>query len=567
MQMEAVAKFLDLGGKTVRQAARPWLAAILLLALPATLGGYKEKKDGSPPKFVSHTSLVLVPAVVTDHSGAHVAGLTKDDFAVLENEQGQKISIFEEIKTEPGELRRVTPEQAAYSNVVAPEAKTQRLTMIILDTLNTRFEDQVHARRELLKFIDETLRPGEPVALMTIGANGLNVINDFTTDPKILIAAVKKVRGQPSNMERSAADMADLETSLQMQRQLGRAPSSQDMITDQLEGFQSGAFDQFEQMQNMFTIEKTLRALRQIAESFSGVPGRKTLIWATGGLPFVADDPSMFNFRSGNLLTLYESTWNALNESQIAVYPLDMGGLFNPGFVSPRFGRVVRYRRTIDSVSNLETFAKMTGGKLCVYKVSLSGCYNDSQKDSTQYYLIGYYTNTAKGKTGWRKIDVKVRKPNLEVRARTSLYVSDKPPDPKKAEREDMDTAIISPTDFTAVPMLVRWTGRTPDGPKTRLTFRYNVPGAGVTIDAENDNLISLGFAAFAKTRKGGIAGDFVKELEGKLPAATAQQVVAQGVMYDGEIEVPPGKYTVRFIVRDNLSGRMGTVSVPLEVP
>lgn len=536
-----------------------WLASSLLA----------QSKDAPPspspiPRFVSRSSLVLIPTVVTDHSGAHITGLTKDDFGVLENGHTQKIAIFEEVKTEPGKIRRVEPTDAGFTNAVAPDAKSQRLTLIVLDTLNTRFQDQVRARRELLKFVDKTLQANEPVALMTISSSGLRLMNDFTTDPQVLAAAVKKVRGQPSAGERSEADRADLDQAMEFQQRIGRGPTSQNQIAGNLEGFTSGAYDRFEQMQQQQAAETTLRALREIAESFSGVPGRKTLIWATGGAPFVADDPSSFSLRSDNLLPLYEAAWNALNQSQVSVYPLDMGGLFNPGFVSPRFGRSVRYRRFVDSVSNLENFAKMTGGRLCEFKLDLSGCYNETQKDASEYYVIGYYADTAKGKTGWRKLEVTVPGKKVDVHARTSYYVRPKPPDPKKSEREDMDTAILSPTDFSAVPILVRWTGRTADGDKIKLNFRFNVAAAGITIDSENNNRMSLAFGAFAKTPKG-IAGDFVKELEGNLSAEMAQQIGVHGVVYDGAIAVPPGKYTVRFIVRDNLSGRVGTVSVPVD--
>src|SRR5882724_3983103 len=106
--------------------------------------------------------------------------------------------------------------------------------MIVLDTLNTRFEDQVRARREILKFVDETLQPDEPVSLMTIGSGGLNVLNDFTTDPSVLAAAVKKVLGQLSTAERSEGERADLEGALQNQRQSGRAPVSQGQVSDEL---------------------------------------------------------------------------------------------------------------------------------------------------------------------------------------------------------------------------------------------------------------------------------------------------------------------------------------------
>ncbi len=162
-----------------------------------------DTKSSATPHIVSRTNLVLIPTVVTDKSGAHITGLTKDDFYVHENGAAQKISVFEEIKTQPGVIRRVDPNDTGFTNAVTPEARTQRLTMIVLDTLNTRFEDQVRARQEILKFVDETLQPDEPVALMTIGSSGLNVINDFTTDPKVLAAAVKKVRGHLSTSEKS----------------------------------------------------------------------------------------------------------------------------------------------------------------------------------------------------------------------------------------------------------------------------------------------------------------------------------------------------------------------------
>jgi VWFA-related protein len=501
--------------------------------------------------------------VVTDRSGAPITGLTKDDFSVVDTKQPQKIAIFEEIKTGPGQIRRVDPRDNLFTNAVTPEAKSQRLTMILLDTLNTQFADQARARRELLKLVEETLRPDEPVALLSITSGGLNVLNDFTTDPKVLQAAVKKVRAQQSTAEKLTDEEADAEITL-TRRQQSVAPSSEDGIFEELEGFQGGVFGRFQQMQLANGIETTLRALRQIAESFSGVPGRKSLIWVTGGLPFEADDPSAFQLGNAELLARYEATWNALNDAQITVYPLDMGGLFNPGFVSPKFRRVVRYRRPVDAVSNLESMATLTGGKFCEFKLNLSGCYELAQKDASHYYLIGYYTDTTKGKTGWRKLEVRVARQQALVRARSSYYVPAKPPDPLKAKREDMDTAILAPTDFTAVPILVRWTGRSAEGAKTKLSFRFNVASSGITLD-ENTHQLGLIFGAFAKTPKG-IAGDFVKELEGTLPAATADQIAAQGVVFDGAITVPPGKYVVRFVVRDNPSGRLGTVSVPVEV-
>ena len=331
-----------------------------------------------------------------------------------------------------------------------------------------------------------------------------------------------------------------------------------------MRNFENEPLEHFNDLQIQFGLETTFRALRQIAESLAGVPGRKSLIWVTGGIPFTVDDPESLRMGAGSLVELYESTWNALNHSQITVYPLDMGGLFNPGYISPRLRNFHRPRRMVDTVSNLETFAKMTGGKLCEYKLSLAQCFDKAEQDNRQYYMLGYYAGN-KGKPGWRSLDVKVNRANLQIRARTSYYLSSKPKDPKKQEREDMDSAIVSPVNFTSVPMLVRWTGRAEENSKIRYKFRFNVAPQAISIDPSDSNLISIAFAAFAKTANGGIAGDFVKDLEGHLSDDMGREISNRGVVYDGDIAVPPGRYMVRFIVRDNLSGRLGSVSVPLE--
>jgi len=542
------------------------VAALSALCLSSIAVVSELHSDPSAPVFFSRTSLVLVPTVVTDKMGNHLTGLTRGDFQILEDNKDERIAIFEETNTSSGAIRRVDPNDAGFSNVVAPDSKAQRLTLIVLDTLNTRFADQVHARRELVRFIDETLQPGEAVAILTIGSNGLSVVNDFTTDPKVLSAAVKKVRSEPSQEERIAPPETDPPLSQRLAKTLGYGPRSLDEIADKLDEFQGAAFDRFEQLQQANNVEITLMALRQIAESFAGIPGRKSLILATGGLPFITDDPTSFSFRTERLLAAYESTWSALNHAQIAVYPLDMGGLFNPGFVSARFGKPVHYRRMVDSVGNLETMARKTGGRRCEYKMSLSGCFSASLKDESQYYLLGYYSDSSKGRMGWRKLDVSTHRANAVVEARDGYYVSPKPHDAKKAASDDMNVAITSPVDFTSVPMLVRWTGRTAQGVNTRLSFRFNVPGTGFTIDRTNQNEISLAFAAFAKVSANTAAGEFVKDLEGKLSDETVENIIKQGIVYDGALDVPAGKYSVRFIVRDNLSGRIGTVTVPLEV-
>ena len=83
----------------------------------------------------------------------------------------------------------------------------------------------------------------------------------------------------------------------------------------------------------------TLEALREIGEAYSGIPGRKSLIWATGGFPFQIEDAARFGMYERALLPAYEEAWRTLNRGNIAVYPLDVEDLINPAFVGPNTGQ------------------------------------------------------------------------------------------------------------------------------------------------------------------------------------------------------------------------------------
>src|SRR5690349_24469398 len=110
------------------------VVVLLALFLSSTAVVSEPHSDSGAPVFFSRTSLVLVPTVVTDKMGNHLTGLTRNDFQILEDNKDERIAIFEEINTSSGTIKRVDPNDAGFSNVVAPDSKAQRLTLIVLDT-------------------------------------------------------------------------------------------------------------------------------------------------------------------------------------------------------------------------------------------------------------------------------------------------------------------------------------------------------------------------------------------------------------------------------------------------
>src|SRR5580704_3651668 len=155
-------------------------AAVVLLASSALLA------QNDAPKFSSRSELVLVPAVVTDKSGKHISNLTKDDFIVLEDGKPQKLAVFEELKTSATRVQRSPVPDGQFSNVLETDSHPKRLVIIALDVINTPILMQSSARMELLKFLAQSLDPGEPTELVIIGRNGLTVVHDFTGDPAVL---------------------------------------------------------------------------------------------------------------------------------------------------------------------------------------------------------------------------------------------------------------------------------------------------------------------------------------------------------------------------------------------
>src|SRR5580692_7685225 len=174
--------------------------ACSVFVFAGTGAGDKGKdKDASEVKFAAGAKLVLVPTLVTDTSGNHITGLKQEDFTVLENGAEQKLATFEEITSDPHRLSRPkNPNE--FNNALAGGTSARRVTLIVLDLINTPFLDQVNARTELLKYLTKSVNEREPTGLYTLTRSGVQVVHDFTSDPRILVAALHVVKGDTYQM-------------------------------------------------------------------------------------------------------------------------------------------------------------------------------------------------------------------------------------------------------------------------------------------------------------------------------------------------------------------------------
>jgi VWFA-related protein len=538
-------------------------------------------------KFHTQTILVQVPVVVTDKSGNHIHGLAKEDLHVFENGKEQKLSTFEEIVATTTKLPAVEAKPGQFSNLTLSEQQPRTVTVIAIDTINTPFLDQANGRRELVKFLADNLNSGQVLALMIMTPHGVRVVQNLTGDPEQLIQVLKKASGELSITDVQAGGPDTQANALQ-----GNIPdvSSSAIPTNsvaaqaQVNAFLSYGDTIYAGYAQQQAAEDTLNSFLGIAWSLSGVPGRKSLIWATGGFPFEISTPAQLP--GGYLSPLYERTMQALDAAQISVYPVDVRGLVanSPNgsavSVAGRTGGNTG-RGTVQQIHNrdwqlqttiftLNEFADMTGGKAFYNTNDLASSFKRAADDGSSYYLAGYYLDTHNNNSGWRKLKVKVNKPDTEVRARDGFFVTNASMNLAAARNTDLIYALSSPIEGTGVPLSVKWLGTSGEGAKKKIEFIIHMPADGISIEASNgQNHLDFDFAAAAyvySSKSDKAATTIGKAVNATVPDAQMASLRASGIDMKNALELGPGQYAVRIVIRDNVTGKVGSVTAPLTV-
>jgi len=540
-------------------------------------------------KLQVRTRLVLVPALVNDRKGNFVSGLKASDFTIKDNGNAQPVKFIEEIVAPPAEeLAKTQLPPGTFSNSVVTPKAPLRVVIILFDMLNSHFKDQVPARVQLTKYLRTQIAPGTMVALLGLGRGGLRMYHDLTSD----------TQGLGTELE-MAMNSGRHSISTNLQDEMSETEANEAFVGH-------GAFAEtgsHGRDNRKFIILDTLAAFKNIAGAYASLPGRKSLIWVTGGFPFEVDGskstsdgmPSLDKDSLMDILDDYRSTWQALSDANIALYPVDMHGLMSTSmpdatYAAKRGGNAQaalskfenqKQTRNEDNINTMTTFANETGGKAFYNDNDLVTGFKQAVDDTRSSYLLGYYLED-NAAPGWHKLHVEVNRPGTRIRARTGFLVmktDPAQPDPhgKAPGAVDVDLAMESPMNFTGIPMTVRWidngqvpTAAAPSGglvAKRKIAFQITLPPHAATLDdAGGQHKVSLNFVALARTPQGDDAVDFVKKIDGVLKPEVARQLDMGRVKFDSTVVLAPGYYNVRFIVRDNLSGNIGSVTAPLVV-
>jgi VWFA-related protein len=551
------------------------------------------------PALRATTRLVLADAVVTDKDGKLLTGLTAKDFTVLEDGKAQQVTTFSFER--PAEMNKALLSRRVQlpANVTTdrPEYRvpTGAPVVVLIDALNTRAQDQSQARMALLKYLGTQLKPGQPIAVYTLGSS-LRRLQDFTDDPALLMAAVKNftpnepVEQQISRIDQNLPRYSGAQASTDVR---SRAVDTA-MIVERMREF-------FEDQANLgvdMRVGMTLTALQGIAHAVAGLPGRKSLVWVTGSFPlatytriikYSADGDNNPNRVAIN--ELYEErireTDSKLSDAQVAVYPVDarglvgelQGGAENQGVDAT--GQLVggaefaQQQQTASSAlqetqATMHQVAQDTGGRVFINQNDLDHSVALSVDDGGAYYLLGY-TPTSKADGKFHKIEVKVDRPDVTVRARRGYYATQLTDDSKSVKQLNAEVGMAmqlgSPL-ATGVTFDARVMPPGTAAAKMKVGIDFIIDPSTVSFqDAGGGKELALEFHAAAYDAKGKLADHKDVSIKPTLKPNQYEALQKQGIPYHTELELEPGNYMVKLGVVDQKTATIGTADMALALP
>ncbi|MDP9171010.1 MAG: VWA domain-containing protein [Acidobacteriota bacterium] len=506
------------------------------------------------------TRLIQVNVIVRDNHGQPVRDLKKEDFRLTDNGKPQQISIFSMDSNAMLPQADKLPANVFTNRLQQKSAVPAGVTVILIDSLNTKITDQQYAKQQVIKYLS-TIRPEDHVGIYALGS-GLRVLHDFTTDSSALLQQLAKYKGGNILPETPADGNS-----------FSGDPSLQQFDNWMNGGGASGAERDFFMVNR---IQGTLHAIEFIANHLASLPGRKNLIWVSGGFPLTLgfDSVSAFSVASREHRTFsteVERTIHALNDGNVAIYPVDARGLVVDARFSaenrkvdlaPRLsmGPVVEHQQT------MSVLADSTGGHAYYNTNDLAKAIRDAVDDSALTYTLGYYPNDDSFNGRFHKVEVKTPgRSGLNIRARKGYFdVAERPQDARLRKTELQD-AVWSPLDSSSLGMVVQ-IGPTDVVHPNDLNVYMKIDPEGIGMTASGDKHDGQFDILFVQKDDRG------KQFKGEentvnfaLKPETWEKISKEGFVFHQFVPRIAQATALRVVVRDASSGTLGSVTVPFD--
>ncbi len=542
-----------------------WTAAVLACSLLAPLAGWAQASPQQPEATTGggftlkvQSDLVLTDVVVRDRrTGAPVLGLKREDFTLLENGKPQQLTSFDAQNvdqavrlpgTETVTGRAGNAGAAALGRSVAEQAaalRDHRLIVLFFDTTSLQPDDLERSEQAPRDYIAKQMQSADLVSVVSLG-NTLSLDQDFTANKDLLLRAVNSYSGG------SGQGYAQGATS----------------TTNQVED--TTAFTPDETEYNDINTDRELFAIAAIARALGPINQKKSLLYFSGGLQ-----------RDGieNQASL-RSTINAAVRNNLSIYSVDARGLqaispLGDATTGSLRGNVAytggALQNNLDANFNtqevLATLSSDTGGKAFFDNNDFAPAFQQVQNDTASYYVLGFRSANTARDGAYRKLEIRVNRPDVKLSYRPGYYA---PADFRHANGEqrerDLEAELNSDLPATDLPVYLQpFFFRDATG-RYNMPVTLLVPGSQIPFTkGGNRDKATLDIIGNIRDPKGRVLQQVRDTVN--LAIDQSQQVARKNIQYSAGFTLPAGLYHLKFVVRENETGKLGSFETDIRVP
>jgi VWFA-related protein len=545
---------------------------LILIVLAGTLGADAQvvgqntqsgAGNGGYTLLVS-SKLVIEAVNVKDKQGKSISGLTAKNFTVTENGIEQHISFceYQELPVVPpaGEAKPAPENVRVYNRLAVTQIaaekpgdvryKNKRLISIYFDLTAMPPDDKVRALEAAEKFIRTQMTSADLVSIMRYGGGSVDVLQDFTDNHNKLLSI--------------------LETLV-----VGENQQSEDITNDEAAADTGAAFGQDSGEFNLFNTDRQLSALQTAATMLGRLSEKKVLIYFASGLTLHGvDNQAQLHATVDEAIRSGVSFWPIDARGLVAQAPLGDATQGSPGNAAMYSGTAALavMTRMQQSQDTLFALAGDTGGKALLDYNDLTRGIVQAQQSTTSYYILGYYTSNGTLDGRFRRIKISVN-PELAANLdyRQGYYAGKQFGAFTTADKErQLEDALMlgDPVTELTIAMEINY-------------FQLNRAEYFVPV------VVKIPGRELALAKKGGAQHtliDFLLEVKDevgnnvtvqnmrdnvniKLSDATAAELAKRPVEYDTGFTLLPGKYSIKFLARDDETGRIGTFQTSFVIP
>jgi VWFA-related protein len=552
---------------TMRRLLTALLFSTLAVAVHAQQIGQNapaQDKDKGDFKITVTTRLVVETVVVKDKQGNPVEGLTAKDFTVTEDGVPQTIR-FCEWQQLPATLSAAPAPRSEAENIkiyrelgrtqIAPETpgsqryKDRRLLALYFDMTAMMPAEQLRALYAARNFIKTQMTTADRVAILRYAGGAVDVLADFTDDSNRLLSIIETmIVGEGQGSDESADDASASDT--------------------------GAAFGQDDSEFNIFNTNRQLSALQTAARMLAQLSEKKSLIYFASGLRLNGID---------NQAQLH-ATIDAAIRADVSFWPIDARGLVaeaplgdatkgSPGNIGMYSGAsaLAVTTNSQQSQDTLYALAGDTGGKALLDYNDLTKGIVQAQQSVSSYYILGYYTSNAAQDGKFRRIKVSLNDnlaANLDYRH--GYYAGKQFSRFTAADKErQLEDALMLEDPITELTVAMEINYFQLNRAEYFVPLVVKIPGRELALAKRGGATRTLiDFIGEIKDAYGGRTVTNVRDkVNIKLSDATAKELAKRPIEYDTGFTLLPGKYIIKFLARDDETGRIGTYQTTFVIP